>query len=701
MKTKNYIWISILVILLTLCFSVTASAAEPWDGRTVAYAFAGGNGSKGDPYQIGNAYELALLAQLVNDHKTDIKNGNKLYARLSYVLTADIDLANKEWVPIGNKDYSPDALGSFEGHFNGQNHTVYGLSITEYNYNCGLFGETARGSKVENTIVEGMIMRNDSGGLKGNRSCGGLAGDNGGVIENCSSNTIVNNTYHNIGGSLVGENNGSGYIINSHATGKVIGGWDSRIGGLVGWNFGTISSCYATGEVIHDDARNCDSYCGGLVGDNCGGSILDSYATGMVSSNGVRSTNGGLVGRNIGNSIGWHILSPQCSAIIQNCYSTATVTCNGLNGFNGGLVGHNQSNIANSYASGTVKGLGGFNGGLVGWNEFNIVNCYSLSKVVVTGGKNYTGGLVGLQYEDGKLSNCYFGGELTVDDLNSYSGGIAGLNEANSAIKYTYYLNDTGLQSIGAIDYNNAYQSGDSPTMFEGKSHAFMQSQTFATLLNENLKNCYNSDIAWKYQNGKMPVILVQDGRRLTFLNRAAKSDWFYDDAIYVMTNNIMDDVWTFPREMSRCDVIATFSEFSRFNGSEYHYSTFDDTYSGTYDYYYYSRIIAWGVDNGIVTGVGGNKFAPYNSVTREEFATMFVRYTKAMGMELPQTNQAIEFTDASHISDWAKDSVNAIVKAGIMKGKENSTFDPQGNVTKAEMAAIMHRLGEIVYPMT
>ena len=701
MKTKKYFWIRVVVILMTLCFSITASAVGAWDGRTVAFAFAGGDGSRGNPYQINNANELALLAQLVNDHKTDSENGNKLYARLSYVLTADIDLSNMEWIPIGNRDYSSDALGSFEGYFNGRNHTVYGMSITEYSYNCGLFGETARGSKIENTIVEGMIRRDDAGGLDGNRNCGGLVGENGGIIDNCSSSAIVYNTYHNIGGSLVGENGASGYVVNSHASGRVTGGWDSRNGGLVGLNEGIISSCYAEGEVIQNKTEYRDSYNGGLVGDNWGGTILDSYATGMISSGGFRSSNGGLAGRNIGNCIGWHILSPNCSAVIQNCYSTATVTCNGVNGFNGGLVGHNQSNIANSYASGTVTGLGGFNGGLAGWNEFNIVNCYSLSTVVGTGGKNYNGGLVGLQYEAGKVSNCYFGGEITDDDTNSYSGGIAGLKEANSAIKYTYYLNNTGLQSIGAIDYNNAYQGGDSPTMFEGKSLGLMQSQTFTTQLNQNLENCYNTDITWKYLDGNMPGIQVQDNRRLTFLNRASKSDWFYDDAIYVMTNYVMDNVWTFPQEMKRCEVIATFSEFSRFDGREYHDSTFDDKFTGTYDYYYYSPIIAWGVDNGIVNGVGNNKFAPYNSVTREEFATMFVHYTKAMGIELPQTSQAIEFTDASQINDWAKDSVNAIVKAGIMKGKENNTFDPQGNVTKAEMAAIMHRLGEILYSIT
>ena len=696
MKIKRNLCTSIVVILLTLCFSITASAVGLWDGRTVASAFAGGNGSKGNPYQISNANELALLAQLVNDYKADSNNGNKLYTRLSYVLTADIDLCNMEWVPIGNREYSSDARGSFEGHFNGQNHTVYNMSIKDYNYNCGLFGETSRGSKIENTIVSGMIKRSESSATQGNRSCGGLAGLNAGIIENCSSSTIVYNSYHNIGGSLVGENKASGYIFNSNASGKVTGGWDSRNGGLVGLNQGTISSCYAKGEVVQDNIQDGASYSGGLVGDNHGGTLIDSYATGMVTCKASKSSTGGLTGRNLGASIGWHLLSPSCSAVIQNCYSTSTVTCSGTNGFNGGLVGHNQSNIANSYAFGNVTGFGAYNAGLVGWNEFNIVNCYSLSTVIGTGGKNYNGGLVGLQYQNGILSNCYFGGEIIDENVNSYSGGVVGEGDATADMKYTYYLNEKGLQGFGTADYKNAYQGGDIPTVFEGKSLGYMQSQTFATLLNQNLENCYNTDISWECPDGEMPAILVQDSRRLTFLNRASKSDWFYDDAIYVMTNYIMDNVWTFPQEMKRCEVLAVFSEFSRFHGGEYHHSTFDDTSTSNVGFYYYSPIIAWGVDNGIVTGVGNNKFAPYDSVTREEFATMFVRYTKTMKIELPQTKEKIEFTDSSCISDWAKDAVNTMFKAGIMKGKENNTFDPKGNVTKAEMAAIIHRLGEI-----
>jgi len=69
--------------------------AEAWDG-SVATTFAGGNGSVENPYQIANGAQLAYLAQVVNDQAT-----NAAYANKCYLLTADIDLSNLAWTPIG------------------------------------------------------------------------------------------------------------------------------------------------------------------------------------------------------------------------------------------------------------------------------------------------------------------------------------------------------------------------------------------------------------------------------------------------------------------------------------------------------------------------------------------------------------------------------------------------------------------------
>ena len=124
----------------------------------------------------------------------------------------------------------------------------------------------------------------------------------------------------------------------------------SNVGGLVGWNRGTIMNSYATGSV----SGNSDV--GGLVGDNRNATIMNSYATGSVLGN---SDVGGLVGWNKGT--------------IMNSYATGSVLGNSDVG---GLVGWNRGTIMNSYATGSVSGNSDV-GGLVGDNRnATIMNSY-------------------------------------------------------------------------------------------------------------------------------------------------------------------------------------------------------------------------------------------------------------------------------------------------------------------------------------
>ena len=96
-----------LLLILALCFTLlpTAVMAEEsvaaWDG-SIATAFAGGSGTGNDPYQIADGAQLAYLANSVN--------GGESYADTYFVLTANIDLGNKDWTPIANS-FSDALLG--------------------------------------------------------------------------------------------------------------------------------------------------------------------------------------------------------------------------------------------------------------------------------------------------------------------------------------------------------------------------------------------------------------------------------------------------------------------------------------------------------------------------------------------------------------------------------------------------------------
>ena len=106
---------------------------------------------------------------------------------------------------------------------------------------------------------------------------------------------------------------------------------------------------------------------------------------------------------------------------------------------------------------------------------------------------------------------------------------------------------------------------------------------------------------------------------------------------------------------------------------------------------------IEWAVKNGITNGIGNNQFDPDQKITREQMAVMMVNYAKATGYKLPVSRTAVTFADNAKISSWAKGAVKAIQQTGVISGKPNNLFDPQGNATRAEAATILRRFVELV----
>ncbi|MGA2171383.1 MAG: GLUG motif-containing protein, partial [Sedimentisphaerales bacterium] len=203
--------------------------------------------------------------------------------------------------------------------------------------NLGLFGWI--GGSVKNLGLENFSVS----GSSGSEHIGGLVGYNGGTISNCSSTGSVSGSSGSVYiGGLVGYNDGT--ISNCNSTGAVSGSWE-KLGGLVGYNVGIISSCYSTGAV-----SGSSYYVGGLVGWNVG-IISNCYATGTVSG---YNALGGLVGENYNGN-------KNDNGSISNCYSTGTVSGFFDSAIVGGLVGNNSGSISHSYflvTSGPDNGFG-------------------------------------------------------------------------------------------------------------------------------------------------------------------------------------------------------------------------------------------------------------------------------------------------------------------------------------------------------
>ena len=213
-----------------------------------------------------------------------------------------------------------------------------------------------------------------------------------------------------------GTFDGNGYILSNLVVDRI----SSRVG-----LFGELSTSGTIAGIglLNIDVRGYSGRVGGLVGQNKGGTISNSYSSGSVSG---RRYIGGLVGRNE-------------EGTINNSYSTGEVSGNISVG---GLVGVNgsESVISSSYSSGSVSGWQGV-GGLVGWSEEGtITNSYSSGSV---SGVSYVGGLVG--YNTGSITASYW--DIATSGLRGSAGG-----EGKTTVQLQSPTAATGIYS----DWSNA-----------------------------------------------------------------------------------------------------------------------------------------------------------------------------------------------------------------------------------------------------
>ncbi len=301
---------------------------------------------------------------------------------------------------------------------------------------------------------------------------GGLAGYNNGTVSDSRASGSVTGSGIGVGG-LVGYNSGS--VSDSHATGLVTGS-GSDVGGLVGENYRDTVSGYATGSVT----GNGDV--GGLVGYNNAGTVL-GYATGSVT--GKNGNIGGLAGNNRGTVSG---------------YATGLVTGDGDNV--GGLVGYSRSTVS-GYATGSVIGDGNNVGGLVGLNDAGTISGYATGSVT---GNNRVGGLVGLN-DQGNLIGYVrsivrrasgTGRNLgtTVGSLILYAGSEVKVRTFSSSSKSRIYDGTTGRTELAGVVGFNAYSL----------TPEYLSRETFS-----NVSFSFGTSIGeWIWvENGKWPAINI------------------------------------------------------------------------------------------------------------------------------------------------------------------------------------------------
>ena len=242
-----------------------------------------GLGTAAYPYQISTADQLKLFRDIVNG------TGDQAQNRGAYaVLTANIDLNNEPWTPIGN--YTEGNQIYYEGTFDGGGYTISGLNVTGKFRCASLFG-AVKGGTIKNLTVAGNVSHNySSTGL--DCHVGGIVGSalDAATIENCSNNCSVTGGSGDFIGGIAGSNINNARIIDCYNVGTITG-TIIETGGVTGFNMGTISNCYNVGTIkmLHNS-----NAVGEIVGNNVG-TVKNCYYLAGTNLNAVGQSNNGSI----------------------------------------------------------------------------------------------------------------------------------------------------------------------------------------------------------------------------------------------------------------------------------------------------------------------------------------------------------------------------------------------------------------------
>ena len=705
-----------LFLVLALCLSlmpmtVLAEDATAWDG-SIATTFAGGTGTESDPYQIADGAQLAYLASEVNK--------GQAYENSYFVLTADVNLGNIEWTPIGNS-FSDALFGGtdyslFAGNLDGKGHTISNISIGTENNPFesdvfGLFGATD--GKISNLNLDGVTIC----GIAKNVNvfsyvyviglAGALAGSASGPIENCH---VVN----------------LNMTMNTPDNGMVAAYW---IGGLVGALDGGqhIKECSASGTIKELSGKGS---IGGLIGElGRAAKITYSHADAALDVKpnyygGARV--GGLIGKGNGEN------DPE--TVISNCYAMGSVTGGAYSGgFAGSLYG---LNIKNCYATGDVTGAAGSMGTFAGTDGSNIKEYGSVTNCYTTGtlsGKAAYMYAFTMQQEGTPRSpteNCYFAdtnsalinlNETTVfkalaemqtegfkDTLNAndpangwlFREGKTPLCGAEPA---DYSAVDAALAKIPAdltayTDESVTVLNNAKANVVRGKALANQSAvDAMAKAIEDAIKALVKKPTSSDYyeptypittpdktENGAVTVSPKNAAVGSTVTVTVTPNSGYTLETLTVTDKNGKelkltdkgDGKYTFTMPSGKVDIKATFMEDN---------SLLNFFYDVPNDSYYFDAV-KWAVKNGITAGVGDNLFVPNRPCTRAEIVTFLWR---AAGS--PVVNYAMNMSDIPEGAYYAE-AVRWALSEGIAVGTSADTFSPEDTCTRAEAVTFLCR---------
>jgi uncharacterized repeat protein (TIGR02543 family) len=673
-------------------------------------------GASETPISITTAEELAAIGD------TDASCAD------NYILANDIDLT--DYISANGGEW--DSIDEFCGVFDGNGKTISGLSgysplfedisapavIKDFDIevlpgeneddfdDTGIFadeiGEEDEGTiTIENINISGSTY-NAEDGIAAGFATGvyGIA-----TIYDCHVDVDIATTrsYYEFSGGFIGNSGGQGSSYSD--TTNIL-----------------IKDCSFTGSFNGGDSNtpvygNSDEAWGGFIGDNNVGSVVeDCYAEidMYLDSTDYRGENrfGGFAGRNAGSILGCYVTG-DLKVINNEAYDVEDT-------FVGGLVGRNVGTVENCFANidMTVEAeTGGSVGGLIGCDTSkSLINSYAFGTISVMADNEddiYIGGVIGsFMVKSGFWDDYYY-------DRNEPT--------LFESLANTYYDSDIADVGIGAIyDYNakEYYLVYDEDGEAESKDASSMKTKSFASTLNNGQSPAEWNSLVSSSVNDGYPVpswvsvtvssssgsssttyykvtFNTNGGSSIDSISKVAKNTkiteptdptkdgydfvgWFKDSSLtneFDFSSRITSSVtlyakWSLDDDMGDVDDGSKYSD----DGSKY----FDDveTYSWAIE-----AINKLGLD-GVVNGIGDNKYGPSLKIIRGDFTLMLVR-----AFDL-QSEASDNFSDVSSDS-YYRDAISVAKDLGIAKG-DGGNFVPQGELTRQDAMVLVYRTLEL-----
>ena len=169
--------------------------------------------------------------------------------------------------------------------------------------------------------------------------------------------------------------------------------------------------------------------------------------------------------------------------------------------------------------------------------------------------------------------------------------------------------------------------------------------------------------------------------------------EWYYEAVSYVASEGLMNGVSSTQFNpngtASRAQIVTILwrlaGEPSALTGA------FTDVPAGQY----YSTAVAWASRQGIVTGVGNNRFEPNSNITREQLAVILYRYAQDAGYTTSASANITGYYDYARVNSYARTAMSWADGAGLITGTSTTTLSPQDTATRAQVATILMRFCE------